>query len=160
MARELDMTRLDYNELTSRLRQQVCDLLDAKMELTALNETLESKVAQRTAELEAANAEVERQRAAALAERDAAFAALDDEVAQVSSERATAVEGIDAGLVTLYEKLRGQLSGRGAAALVGRQCQGCRMELNPTDLDAIRSAPPDQVVRCEECGRILVRTDR
>ncbi len=111
-------------------------------------------------ELEAASAEVERQRVAAEAERDAAFAALDDEAAQVRSEREKAVDGLDAALVTLYEKLRGQLSGRGAAALVGRQCQGCRMELNPVDLDTIRAAPAEQVVRCEECGRILVRTDQ
>ena len=111
-------------------------------------------------ELETANAEVERQQVAAEADRDAAFAALDDEATQVRAERAAAANGLDAGLVTLYEKLRGQLSGRGAAALVGRQCQGCRMELNPVDLDAIRAAPPEQVVRCEECGRILVRTDQ
>jgi len=45
----------------------------------------------------------------------------------------------------------------GAAALRGRRCEGCRLELNPLDLDAIRAKGEDQVVRCEECGRILVR---
>ncbi len=162
-----DQDRLDSGQASVKDTQALSAEIDHLAGRQAALEDVELGVMERLEahvaaleELEAANAEVERQRAAALAERDAAFAALDDEVAQATSERATAVEGIDAGLVTLYEKLRGQLSGRGAAALVGRQCQGCRMELNPTDLDAIRSAPPDQVVRCEECGRILVRTDR
>jgi signal transduction histidine kinase len=55
IARELDMTRHDYNELTSRLREQVRDLLSAKSELIALNESLEWRVGQRTAELARVN---------------------------------------------------------------------------------------------------------
>ena len=69
------------------------------------------------------------------------------------------VAGLDAGLVALYERLRGQLGGSGAAALRGSRCEGCRLELNPLDLEQIRARPVDAVVRCEECGRILVRTD-
>jgi hypothetical protein len=33
------------------------------------------------------------------------------------------------------------------------------MDLPPGDVAAIKSAAPDAVVRCEECGRILVRVD-
>ncbi|HEY0119620.1 MAG TPA: C4-type zinc ribbon domain-containing protein [Cellulomonas sp.] len=160
-----DQGRLDSGQSSVKDTQALTSEIDHLAGRQAALEEVELDVMERleahTAvldELEAAHAEVERQRAAAEAERDAAFAALDDEAAQVRAERAAAVDGLDAGLVTLYEKLRGQLSGRGAAALVGRQCQGCRMELNPADLDAIKGAPPQQVVRCEECGRILVRT--
>jgi predicted nucleic acid-binding Zn-ribbon protein len=32
------------------------------------------------------------------------------------------------------------------------------MTLNPSDLAVIAKAPADEVVRCEECTRILVRT--
>ncbi len=96
-------------------------------------------------------------RAEVVAERDAAFAALDADADSVRAERAKAVEGLDAGLVTLYEKLRAQLGGKGAGALRGRRCESCRLELNPLDVEAIVNAPQDQVVRCEECGRILVR---
>jgi predicted nucleic acid-binding Zn-ribbon protein len=51
-----------------------------------------------------------------------------------------------------------QKNGVGAAALRRRECTGCRLSLNPSDLAAIAAAPTDEVVRCEECSRILVRT--
>ena len=64
-----------------------------------------------------------------------------------------------ADLVDLYEQLRVQHGGVGAAALRRGQCQGCHCQLNTVDLNAIRAAAPDEVLRCEECRRILVRTD-
>jgi len=109
------------------------------------------------AEVSTAHGSLADKRAAVEAERDAAFASIDADVAVVRAERATAVEGLDAGLVALYEKLRAQLGGKGAGALRGRRCESCRLELNPLDVEAIVKAPEDQVVRCEECGRILVR---
>ncbi len=97
-------------------------------------------------------------REGALAEQaEAALSEIDRDAATVAGERETAVEGLDAGLVTLYERIRAQSGGLGAAALRGTRCEGCRLELNPIDLARIRSAAPDEVVRCEECGRILVR---
>ena len=67
------------------------------------------------------------------------------------------VLGLDAALLALYEKIR-ESSGAGAAMLRARRCEGCRLELNPQELQRIRSAADDEVVRCEECRRILVRT--
>ena len=87
----------------------------------------------------------------------AELAEIDSEVAAVTAQREQAAAGLDAGLVALYERIREQQSGLGAAALRGRRCEGCRLELNPTDLERIRTAPADEVVRCEECRRILVR---
>lgn len=55
LAREVEVTRRDYNALTERLRDQVRDLLAAKNELSILNEKLESRVAKRTAALAEAN---------------------------------------------------------------------------------------------------------
>jgi uncharacterized protein len=63
-----------------------------------------------------------------------------------------------ADLLTLYDKLREQHGGLGAAALIRGSCQGCNLSLNSSDLAAIRAAAPDEVLRCEECRRILVRT--
>ena len=39
-----------------------------------------------------------------------------------------------------------------------RRCGACRLELDRTAIAALRSAPPDEVVHCEECGTVLVRT--
>jgi len=42
--------------------------------------------------------------------------------------------------------------------LRARQCGGCRLSLDPAELAAIKSAASNEVIRCEECQRILVRT--
>ena len=62
-----------------------------------------------------------------------------------------------AELLALYDKLRAQ-HGVGAAALRGGRCEGCHLSLNTVGLARIRAAPPDEVLRCEECRRILIRT--
>ncbi len=46
----------------------------------------------------------------------------------------------------------------GAALLRARQCGGCRLTLDAQELARIKAAPADDVIRCEECQRILVRT--
>ena len=46
----------------------------------------------------------------------------------------------------------------GAAELRARQCSGCQLGLDASELSQIKSSPADQVIRCEECQRILVRT--
>lgn len=79
------------------------------------------------------------------------------ERAQVQERRAGVAPKVPEPLIALYDRIRKQ-SGVGAAALVQRRCGGCRLELNPADLSRIRAAASDEVVRCEECGRILVRT--
>ena len=90
-------------------------------------------------------------------ERDAAVVDIDKELADLVVERAAAAEGLDGALLALYEKLREANGGIGAAALQGSQCLGCRTMLNPGDLRDIQAKADDAVVRCEECGRILVR---
>ena len=82
----------------------------------------------------------------------------------VASNNVAEYRGLIAGLtmaadlLKLYDKLREQQGGIGAAKLYQRTCQGCRQELAITDINEIRAAAPDTVVRCENCRRILVRT--
>jgi predicted nucleic acid-binding Zn-ribbon protein len=85
-------------------------------------------------------------------------AGLDAEAATEQNARADAAAGVPGELLALYEKIRDASGGVGAARLYQRRCEGCRLELTPTDLGRIRSAGEDAVLRCEECGRILVRT--
>jgi uncharacterized protein len=92
------------------------------------------------------------------AARDAALAELAEQSAKAADRRTEISAAVPADLLELYDKLRAQHSGVGAAALRQRRCQGCNLTLNTVDLNAIRSAPEDEVLRCEECRRILVRT--
>ncbi|WP_029287941.1 zinc ribbon domain-containing protein [Cellulomonas sp. HZM] len=140
------------SEIESLARRQ-SDLEEVELEVMERLEAHESALS----EVSASHTALVESKAGVEGERDAAYAEIDAETATVAGQRATAAEGLDAGLVTLYERLRGQLGGVGAAALRGTRCDGCRLDLNPLDLDAIRQKSEDTVVRCEECGRILVR---
>ncbi len=123
--------------------------LEAMERLEVADEVLATAKA-RALEIEAALVQ-------AVAERDAAFAVIDAEIAGLTAERVAAAGGIDAGLMALYEKLRASHGGIGAAVLEGIQCQGCHMNVNPGDLANMQAASADEVLRCEECGTILVR---
>lgn len=159
-----NQSRLDSGQGTAKDLQALQHELESLAKRQGDLEEVELEVMERLEAHEGALTEVQDAHAQLVtgksqieAQRDAALAQLDAEVAQVRAERATAAAGLDAGLVTLYDKLRAQLGGSGAAALRGRRCEGCRLELNPLDLDAIKARPEDAIVRCEECGRILVR---
>ncbi|GAB2676754.1 zinc ribbon domain-containing protein [Thalassiella azotivora] len=147
-----DLQALQH-ELESLARRQRT-LEDAELEVMERLEAAEAEVARLEAEQSGLSAESDR----VTAERDAALAELDAESGRVAAEREQVAEGLDSGLVALYERVREASGGLGAAALKARRCEGCRLELTPVDLGRIRAAAPDEVLRCEECRRILVRT--
>jgi uncharacterized protein len=91
------------------------------------------------------------------ARRDAALAEIAEEAGKAQDRRASVAAEEPADLLALYERLRAQ-HGVGAAALRRGRCEGCHLSLNTVDLNRIRAAAPDEVLRCEECRRILVRT--
>jgi predicted nucleic acid-binding Zn-ribbon protein len=68
------------------------------------------------------------------------------------------VADVPADLLALYDRLREAKGGVGAALLRSRRCEGCNLDIDNAELAQIRSANSDDVIRCEECGRILVRT--
>jgi predicted nucleic acid-binding Zn-ribbon protein len=84
-----------------------------------------------------------------------------DEINKVIADKNTArnlVTGkIEKALIDLYEKIRGNAGGVGAAALVGNKCNGCNLAINAVEMDRIKSLSKDELLRCEECRRILVR---
>jgi predicted nucleic acid-binding Zn-ribbon protein len=84
--------------------------------------------------------------------------AIDTELTGLEAERAPLVAELPADLLALYERLRAAKGGVGAAALRARECGGCRLSVDPAELAVIRAAAEDDVIRCEECQRILVRT--
>ncbi len=128
-------------------------LEDVELEAMEALEQAESEHASAAEQVDAITTQIAR----LTVERDAAWAEIDAELDEITAARAEAVAGLDAGLLSAYERLRDSHGGIGAAALSGGQCLGCRMSLNPADLRDIEAKPDDAVVRCEECGRILVR---
>ena len=84
-----------------------------------------------------------------------------DEINKVIAEKNTArtlvANKIEKALLDLYEKIRGNGGGVGAAALVGNKCNGCNLAINAVEMERIKSLAKDELLRCEECRRILVR---
>ena len=103
-------------------------------------------------------AETDEKLAALTASRDEKLAAIDADLQQVQADRGPAAEGLPDDLVALYQRLREQKGGVGAATLRARTCSGCQLTLDSVEMSRIQGLPEDEVVRCEECDRILVRT--
>jgi predicted nucleic acid-binding Zn-ribbon protein len=81
---------------------------------------------------------------------------IDVELATARAARAAEAAELPAALTERYEALRTRLKGTGAARLIGNRCDGCHLNLSSVEVERIRSAPPDTVATCEQCGRILV----
>ena len=71
-------------------------------------------------------------------------------------DRGVVAGKIEKALLDLYEKIRAS-SGIGAAALIGNKRNGCNLAINAVEMQRIKTLPADEVLRCEECRRILVR---
>jgi len=141
------------HEVASLARRRT-DLEDAELEVMEL---LESAVANRD-QLSARRDALEAQRAAAAERLEVAQGEGARERAAAAAEREALAAGLSADLLRLYEKVRADHGGVGAARVHRGRCEGCHLDLPPQDLARIRSAGPDEVLRCEECRRILVRT--
>jgi len=147
-----DMQALQH-EVESLARRQTA-LEDIELEVMERAEGLAAEVAR----VEAVRAEMTDRADALKAVCDKAFAELDAEVEQISRSRSDVVAGVGDELLALYEKIRAGSDGIGAAVLRQRRCGGCNLELNQVDLNRFTAAAQDEVLRCEECRRILVRT--
>jgi predicted nucleic acid-binding Zn-ribbon protein len=138
----------------SHLKKRISDLEDAELDVM---EQLEAAVTDRET-LRGRMAQVDNDLVETIAERDRQLAALDGEMGGLRAERAVLVPLIPTDLLTLYDRIGASHGGVGAAELRQRRCTGCQLEINAADLRAFSAAPEDEVLRCEECGRILIRT--
>lgn len=147
-----EVTGLQH-EVASLARRQA-NLEDELLELMETRETAEAQVAQLQSELQAILAE----RATAEAARDEVFGEIDDALGKRRAERDRLAGTLPDDLLALYDKVREANGGVGAAMLRQRRCEGCRLELSGSELADVRAAKPQDVVRCDNCRRILVRT--
>jgi uncharacterized protein len=141
------------HEITTLANRQG-DLEEVVLEIMERLESSQSRSAELTAQQEAAQG----RQLALTAARDTTTGEIDTETEQLQAQRRTQAGSLDEALVTLYEKIREQNGGVGAAELKQRRCGGCRLELNNVEINELRDADPDEVMRCDECRRILVRT--
>jgi len=140
------------HELTTLNRRQ-SELEDAELELMEQRESAEATLAEVQGRLTAAS----ERRTAAERRRDEILSEITKEEEFKTSSRGPLAAGLPADLVALYDKIRLD-SGLGAALFKSGRCGGCRIELYGADLGRVKAAAPDDVVRCEECRRIMVRT--
>jgi predicted nucleic acid-binding Zn-ribbon protein len=141
-------------EEVSHLKKRISDLEDAELDVM---EQLEAAVTDRET-LRGRMAQVDNDLVETIAGRDRQIAALDGEMGGLRAERAGLAPLIPPDLLTLYDRIGASHGGVGAAELRQRRCTGCQLEINAADLRAFSAAPEDEVLRCEECGRILIRT--
>lgn len=141
-------------EEVEHLKKRINDLEDAELDVMEQLET------------ETSGQAILRARAAALSEtlsslsakRDAQLSELAADVAERRAERAGLTPELPAPLLALYVKVGASHGGVGAAELRQGRCTGCQLDINAADLRVFRAAPADEVLRCEECSRILIRT--
>lgn len=147
-----DLERMQH-ELES-LERRIASLEDDEIEVMERIEEAQGELDQ----LQGLVLETDERLGALGVARDEKLADIDERLQEVQGDRGPTAEGLPTDLLALYARLREQKSGVGAAALRARECGGCRLTLDSAELTRIRSLPEDEVVRCEECQRILVRT--
>lgn len=149
-ARELEALQHELGSLTRRQTE----LEDAELELMEQRETAQAALDQVTGRIDSTRqrrAEVEQTRERTLAE-------IASEEQFKTSARAPLAGDLPADLVALYDKIRENSGGLAAALLRAGRCGGCRLELSATERGRIKAADPAEVLRCEDCRRIMVRT--
>jgi predicted nucleic acid-binding Zn-ribbon protein len=164
--RERDQTRMDQGLVSNpkdlqrmqqemvSLERRITSLEDDEIEVMERLEEAQRTLDSLTAQLADADAEI----ADVTSARDKKLAEIDDALAQLGQGRGGVAAELPGDLLSLYDRLRDSKGGVGAALLRARRCEGCMLDLDHAELATIRQAAPDDVIRCEECSRILVRT--
>lgn len=144
------LTELQHELETLERRQ--ASLEDSLLEVMERREELQSQQAGELAQIDELQTKLsDAQRAC-----DATRTEIDQLRHQSVSRRDELVSELDADLVALYERQRSR-GGPGAGLLQGRRCGACRIEIDKGELARISAAAEDDVLRCPECGAILLR---
>jgi hypothetical protein len=145
-AKELGALQHEITNLKERRSRTEDELL----ELMVRREDMDARASKATEEVAAARARVDEVGGDAARE-------LDDIARNIDELRATRSElasQIDEELLELYDDLRRQKKGIGAAAIVDGVCQACHEKLSAMELDRLKR--DDGIKRCEYCRRIVV----
>jgi predicted nucleic acid-binding Zn-ribbon protein len=147
--KELQAMQADIDQL----RRQAQEREDEELEVLVRREELDAEVA----EVEAAQAALLAEMAELVDVIAGQEREIDTELVMEKAGRAAVLPSIPESTLRLYEEIRANNKGVGAARLVGMNCQACHLSLPATEVDRIRHLPEDALARCEHCGAILVR---
>ncbi|MET9327144.1 C4-type zinc ribbon domain-containing protein [Tsukamurella sp. NPDC003166] len=145
------LTEIEHELRGLERRQSVLE--DEELELMEKREAVELDQQRAEATVNATNDEI----AAVARRREEAMKDIAVAQARTAASRAELVATLPEDLAAEYERCRAA-SGAGAGLLQARRCGACRLELDRGFLDAVARKPADEVVHCDECGAILVRT--
>jgi len=146
-----ELEQLQHEVGTLRKRQEALEEIELEImvrseAITARTNTLTTDLAS----LETLKAEINQRLTAASGE-------INTIITTKQSDRAVVGAKIEKPLLDLYEKVRSASGGVAASALVGNKCNGCNLAINAVEMERIKSLAKDELLRCEECRRILVR---
>ncbi|MGA0003737.1 MAG: zinc ribbon domain-containing protein [Candidatus Nanopelagicales bacterium] len=149
-AKELESLQHEIGTLAKRQ----AELEDIELEIMQAYENAQQAVT----ELQASEIETTEKLSALAQTRDDLFADIDFEVNSLTNQRTEIANGLPADLIALYDKIRADQGGVGAALIHRGSCQGCHITIDAQEIDQIRNMPADAIARCDQCRRILVRT--
>jgi predicted nucleic acid-binding Zn-ribbon protein len=145
------LTELQHELETLQRRQS--SLEDSLLEIMERREELQGDQSTHLGSID----DLQTKMSAAQKARDEAMTAIDQSRHQLSSHRAQLTATLDSDLVAAYERQRSR-GGPGAGLLQGRRCGACRIEIDRGEMARISAAADDEVLRCPECGAILLRS--
>jgi len=146
-----ELEQLQHEVGTLKKRQETLE--EIELEIMVRSEAINARTNTLTtdlASLETLKAEINQRLTTASGE-------INTVITNKRSDREKVVVKIEKPLIDLYEKIRTASGGVAAAALVGNKCNGCNLAINAVEMQRIKTLPADEVLRCEECRRILVR---
>jgi predicted nucleic acid-binding Zn-ribbon protein len=146
-----ELEQLQHEVGTLKKRQEALEEIELEImvrseAITARTDTLTTDLAS----LETLKAEINQRLTTASGE-------INTVITNKQSDREKVVVKIEKPLIDLYEKIRTASGGVAAAALVGNKCNGCNLAINAVEMERIKSLAKEELLRCEECRRILVR---
>lgn len=136
------------------LAKRQAELEDIELEIMQAYEN----AMQAVTDLQASEIETTEKLASVAQTRDDLFADIDFEINSVTGQRTEIASALPADLISLYDKIRADQGGVGAALIHRGACQGCHITIDAQEIDQIRNLPADAIARCDQCRRILVRT--
>lgn len=142
----------DLQHELETLERRQASLEDSLLEVMERREELQSQLTTELGAIEALQADL----ASAQQALDAACAEVDEARESQSSRRDALSATLDPDLSALYERQRAG-GGPGAGRLLGHRCGACRIEIGRGEMSRISAAAEDELVRCPECGAILLR---